>query len=301
MLYPVKKRVLETVQPERVELNVGADRKPLFYDLTIEPLTNDKGEADGITVVAVEITERKKQEEKKDEFISIASHELKTPLTSIKGYVQILERKVKSLEDEQLQSYLHKTNEYIDKLQRLIGDLLDVSKIQAGKLIMTIEQVDVDQFVRDAVDSIQLDSIQHTTPTVQMVLKGKSRAILPGDRYRLEQVMTNLLTNAMKYAPESKKVVIKIHKNPREVIISVTDFGIGIPKSEVSRVFQRFYRIEKQTKNVSGLGIGLYLSYEIIQRHGGKMWVESEVGKGSTFSFSLPILSAKQSKSVTAA
>lgn len=283
VLTPIKQRVLESGLAEHVEVKLGKEQSPQYFDLSIEPLVNELGEVDGITGVSIDVTERKQQDEKKDEFISIASHELKTPLTSIKGYIQILERKLHNTTDPELKKYLDRTNEYIQKLQRLISDLLDVSKIHAGKLAMNIEEVDVDEWVDEIVENIQ-----ETTSEIAIEVKGKTHAKIFGDRYRLEQVMTNLLTNAVKYSPHADKVLVTVSKKDNGIQISIQDFGMGIPSQELSKVFQRFYRIEKQTQHISGLGIGLYLSHEIVERHGGRMWVESNLKKGSTFSFWVP-------------
>ncbi len=232
----------------------------------------------------LDITERKRLEQRKDEFISIASHELKTPLTSIKGYVQILERIVQQMGDEKLNSYIQKTNTYINRLNSLIVDLLDVSKIQSGKLSLDYANFKVQELIEEV-----LEGIQQTNRSYKIIQTGSADTLINADKHRLEQVFTNLLTNAIKYSPQSKKVVLSIEKKKENIQVSVQDFGIGISKKEQSKIFDRFYRAETVAKRFSGLGIGLYISYEIVERHGGKMWVESEVGKGSTFFFSIPI------------
>jgi PAS domain S-box-containing protein len=234
--------------------------------------------------IILDITERKKLEQRKDEFISIASHELKTPLTSIKGYTQILEKIINQMGDERLQLYLKKTNTYINRLNSLIGDLLDVSKIQAGKLAMNFSEFNFDNLVKDS-----MESIQHINSHHKVVLEGKINQNIVGDKHRLEQVFTNLLSNAIKYSPSADKVVLKISKNSKEVKVAIQDFGVGIPEEKISKLFSRFYRVEETAKKFTGLGIGLYISWEIVTRHKGKMWVDSKRGKGSTFYFTLPI------------
>lgn len=237
-----------------------------------------------ILTFVLDITERKKLEQRKDEFISIASHELKTPLTSIKGYVQILERIVQQMGDEKLNSYIQKTNTYIDRLNSLIVDLLDVSKIQSGKL-----SLDVSSFKVQALLDEVLEGVQQTNSSYNIIQPSHTDTMIQGDKHRLEQVFTNLLTNAIKYSPRNKKIILSVEKLENDIQVSVQDFGIGISKKEQSKVFDRFYRSDSVAKRFSGLGIGLYISYEIVERHGGKMWVESVAGKGSTFFFSLPI------------
>jgi PAS domain S-box-containing protein len=232
----------------------------------------------------LDITERKKLEQRKDEFIGIASHELKTPLTSIKGYTQILERIIHQMGDDKLKLYLKKTNTYIDRLNSLIADLLDVSKIQAGKLQMDFSTFDFDKLV-DA----GIETMQHTNMKHKIVKEGEVHTRIYGDKHRLEQVFTNLLSNAIKYSPDADKVVVTVSKDKDRVKVAVKDFGVGIPKAKISKLFDRFYRVEETSKRFSGLGIGLYISCEIIKRHGGDMRVESDYGKGSTFYFTLPI------------
>ncbi len=235
-------------------------------------------------MLVLDISERKRLEERKDEFIGITSHELKTPLTSIKGYVQILERIINEMGNEQMSLYIKKTNTYINRLNSLIVDLLDVSKVQAGKLMLNFSTFDFPELVRQSIDAVQGTSNSH-----KITFFYDNQFSWDGDEHRLEQVFINLLTNAIKYSPNAKKVVVHLEKNEKEVIVGVQDFGIGISKKEISKIFERFYRVESISKRFSGLGIGLYISYEIIKRHGGKMWVESELGKGSTFYFSLPV------------
>lgn len=264
---------------EKEYIRKDGTRVPVIVGSSL--LERDSGEA--ITFI-LDITERKKLEQRKDEFIGIASHELKTPLTSIKGYTQILERIIYQMGDEKLQKYLHRTNMYIDRLDSLIADLLDVSKIQAGKLQMDFSEFALDDLIRESVDEML-----HTNRKHSIVINGTVDTNVQGDRHRLEQVFTNLLSNAIKYSPNSDKIIIHVEKNGPIVHVAVQDFGVGIPRTKISKLFDRFYRVEETSKRFSGLGIGLYISNEIIQRHGGKMWVESDLNSGSTFHFTLPV------------
>lgn len=232
----------------------------------------------------LDITERKRLEQRKDEFIGIASHELKTPLTSIKGYTQILERIIEELGNERAKMLLSKTNTYVNRLNSLIGDLLDVSKIQAGKLQLNKEHFDFHDLVKDVIEGLQQTSTTHT-----ILCENCIHAHIYGDKHRLEQVFTNLLTNAIKYSPKADKVIVNIQAEKDIIKVSVTDFGVGIPKKDQNKLFQRFYRVEKMSRQFSGLGIGLYISAEIVARHKGQIWVESKEKQGSTFFFTLPI------------
>jgi len=231
-----------------------------------------------------DIDEQKKLGEKKDEFIGIASHELKTPLTSIKAYMQLLERSIP--ENNSARNYVLKANTHVDKLNTLISELLDVSKIQAGKLQFSMSHFDFVKLVNESVESVQ-----HSSNTHKIVKEiNVSNPIVYGDKLRLEQVFINFLTNAIKYSPDANKVIVKAYEKKTNIEVAVTDFGIGIPKDKQDKLFDRFYRVEDNTHKFSGLGIGLYIASEIVKRHQGKVWVKSEEGKGSTFYFCLPYL-----------
>jgi PAS domain S-box-containing protein len=220
--------------------------------------------------------------DKKDEFIALASHELKTPLASIHGYLQILDRLIR---DQQHKKYLGKASQQVLKLTSLVNDLLDISKIEAGKLRFSLTEFDLHQVV---IESIEL--IQHGAEKHEITFKTNvDQCTLIGDGRRIEQVVINLLTNAIKYSPGASKVDVELKAGESDVLISVKDFGSGIPEGQVKNIFTRFYRIDEATQNISGLGIGLYLAKEIISRHKGRIWVESQLGKGSVFYFSLPL------------
>lgn len=220
--------------------------------------------------------------DKKDEFIGLASHELKTPLTSISGYLQIISR-LKS--DTASQKFIDKTIHQVKKLTSLVSDLLDVSKIEAGKLQLGIEQFDIKPVVEGAIELIR-----HSNNNYNISLQTSiDSLIISGDPHRIEQVLINLLTNAIKYSPGKDKVEMFLNTKGNKVMIGVKDYGVGIAADNLKQIFSRFYRVEGANPNISGLGIGLYLSHEIVSRHKGKLWVDSELGKGSTFWLSLPL------------
>lgn len=220
--------------------------------------------------------------QKKDEFISLASHELKTPLTGINGYIQILMRMVTG---EQPSKYLAKTFQQIQKLTALVNDLLDVSKIEAGKLKFSIEEIDLLKVISETVEMVA-----ETNSTYQInFLPALDHCMVFADAQRTEQVLNNLLSNAIKYSPGADRIEVLLEVRDNFAVVGVKDFGMGIPAEKINNLFSRFYRIDEHTPNISGLGIGLYLSKEIISRHHGQIWVESEIGKGSIFWFSLPI------------
>lgn len=220
--------------------------------------------------------------DKKDEFIGLASHELKTPLTSISGYLQIISR-LKS--DAESQKFIDKTIHQVKKLTSLVSDLLDVSKIEAGKLQLGIEQFDIKPIIEGAIELIKHSNNNYNISFQTSV----DSLIISGDPHRIEQVLINLLTNAIKYSPGEDMVEVFLNTKGNKAIIGVKDYGVGIAADKLKQVFSRFYRVEGVNPNISGLGIGLYLSHEIVNRHKGKIWVESDLGKGSTFWVTLPL------------
>jgi signal transduction histidine kinase len=236
------------------------------------------------SALLTEIESRKAAENKKNEFISIASHELKTPLTSVIGYVQLLQRSLKKYEDKTVDTYLERTNLQLRKLQNLIGDLLDISKIENGKIDFNKKDFDFNAMLQSAIDIIQ------QTHDCTLIHKTFVEAQVYGDEMRIEQVIINYLTNALKYSPDCKEVHIESSiTGDNEIQLKVRDFGIGIPKEMQSNLFEKFYRVESSATRFQGLGIGLYISSEIIKRHQGTWGVISTPGKGSEFWFRIPL------------
>jgi signal transduction histidine kinase len=219
---------------------------------------------------------------RKDEFMSIASHELKTPLASVKAYVQLLDRSLEK--DERIKGYLDRTLAQINKLNSLIVDLLDTSRIENGRLKFNESLFNFNKLIKESVEMIsQID------PEYKITVTGDSNVLIKGDETRLEQVILNYLTNAIKYSPDIREVELHSYVKNNFLIVSVKDFGIGIPEENQADVFRKFYRVESSAQRFQGLGVGLYICFEIIRRHNGKCWLESEAGKGSTFYFSLPV------------
>jgi signal transduction histidine kinase len=219
----------------------------------------------------------------RDEFMNIASHELKTPVTSIKAFTQVLQRRFVQAGDERSSTLLGKLDDQINRLTALISNLLDVTRIQGGKL-----QFNENLFCFDDLVSEVVEEIQRTTDRHRIEIEGASRRALCGDKDRIGQVITNILTNAIKYSPRSDLICVRTLVDEESLTLSVQDFGVGIPMERQQQIFERFYRIDGN-ESIPGIGLGLYISKEIIRRHGGTIWVESQQGSGSTFSFSLPI------------
>lgn len=220
----------------------------------------------------------------RDDFLSVASHELKTPVTSLKVYAEVLQRQVAKRGDEATARQLAKMNAQIDKLTVLIGDLLDVSRIESGRLELRREPVDLDQLVAEVVETVQATGAGHW-----IAIEGTIGRPVVGDRDRLGQVVANLLTNAVKYSPRADRVVVRLNEEAAGAAVEVEDFGIGMDPEHLGRIFDRFYRVSSPNeKTFPGLGIGLYISNEIVRRHGGTMEVTSAKGRGSVFRFTVP-------------
>lgn len=232
-----------------------------------------------------EVLERKKLEQQKDEFISIASHELKTPVTSLTAYTQVLEKRFRKNGNIQEAECLKRMEHQLGKLTKLISDLLDVSKVQAGKMMFTKEIFLLEPLVKEIVQQVQLISKKHT-----ITIHNSTQVSVFGDKDRIGQIIINLLTNAIKYSPIAEKVSVYVLEEGNIVKISVKDFGIGIDKEHQEKIFQQFYQvIDPKDKTYPGLGIGLYISRQIAARHNGKITVQSSKGKGSVFSLVLPV------------
>lgn len=238
------------------------------------------------TALLEEIEFRKQAEYKKDEFISIASHELKTPLTSVKGYVQLLERSIDKGDVQTVKKHLLKAQTQLEKLNNLIADLLDISKIESGKLFFNKQNF----FISDLLKNL-VEVMSHSFPDYKIVINGQVESCIFGDEMRIEQVIINFLTNAIKYSPGTSEVVINVREENERIYLGVRDYGIGIAPEQQKSLFEKFYRVEETALHFQGLGIGLYISAEIIRRHGGTVGVQSTLGEGAEFYFEIPLIS----------
>lgn len=235
---------------------------------------------------STDIQEMKELDQQKDLFIGMASHELKTPITTVKGYVQLLQSMYAGSTDTFLQHSLSAIDRQIITLTKLISDLLDVSKIKSGSLDLNRENFEINTLVEELVTTTR-----QVNPSYSIELSLQDKKMLYADKERIGQVLINLLTNAIKYSPDSKTIKVTVKPAGNEVSIAVQDSGIGINKTDQEKIFERFYRVEgKNEKRFSGFGIGLFIASEIVQKHNGKIWVCSEEDKGSTFYFSIPAM-----------
>lgn len=239
----------------------------------------------GIGAICEETTEKKKLEKQKDDFLSIASHELKTPITSIKAFTQLLQKYYTATSDATAARYLKTIDTQVNKLTMLVQDLLDVAKLQKGEIDYHKDIFALDELISEVVEEMRPLTKKHT-----LIAEPISAITVIADRYRLSQVLTNLIANSIKYSPAGGKIVVSASIKEDEVIVRVQDSGIGIPKDKLEKIFNKFYRVfDKKRDSFPGLGLGLYISKEIVVKQGGRMWAESQEGHGSSFYFSLPI------------
>ncbi|SKB46661.1 PAS domain S-box protein [Daejeonella lutea] len=250
-----------------------------------QPQYRADGTFSGYIGACVDITEQKHLQQQKDDFIGIASHELKTPVTSIKAYTQVLEKILSKKGETKEAEMISRMDGQINRLTSLIGDLLDVTKINSGKLQFNDRDFQFIPMVKELIEDLQRTTDKHL-----LVEEYEGDGLVFGDKERIGQVISNLITNAIKYSPNSEKIIIHTSVKEDEIKLCVTDFGIGISQDKLEKVFEQFYRVSGNMQHTfPGLGLGLYISSEIIKREGGRIWVTSAEGKGSTFCFALPL------------
>jgi PAS domain S-box-containing protein len=239
----------------------------------------------GYVSSCIDITELKKDELRKNDFIGMVSHELKTPLTAITGLVQLSGAKLKNSEDPLLRNAMDKAMVQVKKMATMINGFLNVSRLESGKILIDKDRFNLDELVREIVRDTEI-----TLTTHEIIFEPCDPVLVFADQDKIGSVISNLLSNAVKYSPEGRSITVKCTLEDGNAIVSVKDEGLGMAPEDTSKIFERYHRVEaNHTRNISGFGIGLYLSAEIIIRHGGKIWVQSEPGVGSTFYFSLPV------------
>jgi len=266
----------DLVRPDGSRVSVG---------ITYAPLLDREGRLVNIVGSVRDITRFREAEELKSTFISIISHELKTPVALIKGYAGTLRRKDAEWNVTTVRESAAVIEEEADRLTQLIDNLLDASRLQAGGLKLNLGDVALDQMAQRLVEKFRTQTSQH----VLSVDFPPAWPAVQADAARLEQVLSNLIGNAIKYSPTGGAVRVAGRVLPDEVIVSVSDEGIGIPVEEQTRIFERFYRVDDAlSRRTAGSGLGLYLAKAVIDAHGGRIWVESIPGYGASFSFALP-------------
>lgn len=280
------KKVLDTKQVVTVEYqdpSKDTDRTDRWWGSTYYPIKLSNGEY-AIGALVQDITEQKLTDRRKDDFISMASHELKTPVTTIKAFTQILQH-IPNLDSEKSKDYLQKISSEVNRLTKLINDFLDVSKIRTGRLQIIKEPFKFDELVQEIVQSYKT-----LNPDFTFKITGSTDKTVIADRSRIGQVIRNLIDNALKYSPKIKQITVALSANDSEVTFKVKDKGIGISKDNQAKIFESFYRaFESEKVDYPGLGIGLYITAEIIKSHKGTITVDSKKGSGSTFICTVPL------------
>lgn len=261
---------------------VPPDGRKIYISINAVPLVNEKGVVTGGIATFTDATNRRMILQQKDDFISVASHELKTPVTSLKASLQLLDQMQAGISPELLAKLLAQANKSLNKLSDLVNSLLNSNRLSQGRFPLNITSFSLADLINDCCQHVR------SAGTHELILEGDVGIQIEGDEQLLDQVLINLVNNAVKYAPDSKKIIIRIDKRQNDVKVSITDFGPGISKEKLTQLFERYYQADSGNGQFSGLGLGLYICAEIIQKHGGKIGVDSEPGQGSTFWFTVP-------------
>src|SRR3989344_4209841 len=261
----------------------SSDGKNSYLLINSAPIYNRNDKVVAGVSIFQDITFKKELEKRKDDFINMASHELKSPMTSLLLFFGILKKRLKSKDYKRSILALNEIEKQADNLQDIINNLLDVSRIQTGKIFVKKENFRLDLLVEDTVNSLQKGLSEQKIKTVK-----KTEVAVNADRIRIYQVLINLITNGVKYSMGKGDIKISVYKKNGEAIVSVHDFGIGIKSKEQKNIFEKLYQVKEDVAGTyPGFGMGLYISREIVKKHKGKIWLESEYGKESTFYFTL--------------
>lgn len=254
----------------------------------LAPILDKSGKVIYWIGTSTNIEELKRVQKQKDEFIDVASHELKTPLTSLKVSMQLMKERMHTLSPIMFDNLFDRSVRSLDKVVDLVDDLLNAGKFNLGQLALVKSQLSITDFINDVILDFALPS-SHS-----ICITGICNRQVFADGKRIEQVLNNLLNNAVKYAPDSKCIELSIKETENELLVSIIDKGPGIGAEKIPNLFNRYYRIENPDYNNTGLGLGLFICAEIIAKHGGLLKVKSIIGEGSTFSFSLPLTNEVQ-------
>jgi two-component system sensor histidine kinase VicK len=264
---------------------VGYHDKVLRWLRAIGNLKSDpSGTFSAFTGVVMDVSEQKKDEQRKSDFIGMVSHELKTPLTSLSAFVQMLHAKAKASGDTFSAGALHQANKQAKKMKTMINGFLNVSRLESGQINLDMQRFDIEELISEVEEEISF-----TSNATSITFHPCKPVYVMADRDKIAQVISNLLSNALKYSPKDKPIEVECHELDGFIKLTVKDQGIGIAPHAIERLFQRYYRVQGVNPTISGFGIGLYLCFEIIQRHNGEIGVESKEGEGSTFWFTLPL------------
>lgn len=259
--------------------------KLIDVSLTISPVMDIAGRIIGISKIARDITDKKQEQQRKNDFISIVSHELKTPLTSMRSYVQLALVKAKKEADTFTENLLTRAENQTRKMTTMIHDFLNLSRLEEGKMTLNLSRFSLDELLDEIVSETMM-----LAPGHPIKYEPCPQTMVRGDREKLGHVLTNLLGNAVKYSAEGSAIEVSSVVRSGQVEVKITDQGVGISPADQLRLFERFYRVDHERQHhISGFGIGLYLVAEILKLHASKIKVQSKLGKGSTFSFGLSL------------
>jgi len=274
----------EVTVPIYETVRVHKNGRQADLQIALSPVRDTTGVIIGISTIARDITEAKLHEQLKDEFIAVASHELKTPVTSIKAYSELLVEKFRNGADESSFSMIAKLDKQVDRMIELIKTLLDTTKLTAGELLLHKEPFDLDSLIKEQTDNLQQLSANH-----RIIFESVKPNLILADKKLIGQVITNLVTNAIKYSPEGGEILISSMQTDEGIKVNVEDYGIGIPEGLNNKIFERYFRVNGPlTTKTPGVGLGLYITAQIVHQHGGQIFVNSKEGAGSVFSFIIP-------------
>lgn len=275
----------ETVREEPLQFR-RSDGEVFQVLVTASAVAMEEGGPLELAVVVIrDVAELKRLERMRDEFLSVAAHELRTPITTIKGYAQLLDRWTPGGHEPREGKAFKILNRQSDRLSELVQELLEVSRLQLGRLELRRQRFELGALVGEVIDRMRGVSSRH-----RFVLHQEGPVLVDADPNRIDQVLTNLFDNAIKYSPDGGDIVAMVGVREGQAVVSVKDQGMGIPRERQGHLFERFYRAHAGLgSDRGGMGIGLHLSEQLLQRHGGRIWFESEEGMGSTFSFSLAL------------
>jgi two-component system, OmpR family, sensor histidine kinase VicK len=298
-------KIHDTVVRQDLVMTTRSGRK-VQLNISISPVFTAAGQASGAIALFRDISREKEVERQKDEFVSTASHEMRTPVAAIEGYISLAMNPNVASIDDRAKQYLDKAHQTISHLGELFRDLLSVTKAEEGQLNSKLEPVNLDKLVADAVADMQFAAGKKNLTLIYQIGGQTGKAISPlfyvaANPERLREVVMNLIENALKFTLEGG-IKVGLEGNDKDVTVSVSDTGVGIATEDISHLFQKFYRIDNSaTRTIGGTGLGLYLCRRVIEAFNGRIWVESKVNEGSTFHFTLPRLSQTEVTQMQAA
>lgn len=282
-LYKKLQNALETTagfSNQEIELDVP-DGSKKFFEITCTPLLNSNKR--DLLLTIHDVTVAKELEKEREDIIGFVTHELRNPLSNLMLSNEVMKEAVKENNMKLIRDMISRFESSVERMNKMVAGLYESTKVNAGQLFLEMSEFNFGEMVEEAVDTVEV-----LQPSFNLMVNGNGDFPVVADRYRLIQVIVNYLSNAIKYSNGNKEVTLSISTNNHSVTVSVKDEGLGISKEHLPYVFERFFRIQK-TRNIEGIGLGLYLCSRIIHSHNGHLWAESEEGKGSTFYFSIPL------------